>query len=140
MTVHFGHRKYSQWDSKSAPKNSQFFIISIGQTICKENIIEVNLERIISPEKDSRQTYYRLEPDYPGIWTVLSTKSIDFNNKSIRGTLCFKNVPLPIFALPNAPFSFYRGYPLYALALVLSGISLIALSGISPINDERCPR
>ena len=47
MTVHFGHRKYSRFDSKSAPKNSQFFIISIGQTICKENIIEVNLERII---------------------------------------------------------------------------------------------
>ena len=47
MTVHFGHRKYSQWDSKSAPKNSQSFIISIGQTICKENIIEVDLERII---------------------------------------------------------------------------------------------
>ena len=79
MTVHFGHRKYSQWDSKIAPKNSQFSIISIGQTICKENIIEVNLERIIPLEKDSRQTYYRLEHDYPGIWTVLSTKSIDFN-------------------------------------------------------------
>ena len=46
---HFGHRKYSQWDSKTAPKNSQSFIISIGQTICKENIIEVNLERIIPP-------------------------------------------------------------------------------------------
>ena len=49
MTVHFGHWKYSQWDSKSAPKNSQSFIISIGQTICKENIIEVNLEQIIPP-------------------------------------------------------------------------------------------
>ena len=66
-TVHFGHRKYSRFDSKSAPKNSQYFIISIGQTICKENIIEVNLERIIPYEKDSRQIYYRLEPDYPGI-------------------------------------------------------------------------
>ena len=79
MTVHFGHRKYSRFDRKPAPKNSQFFIISIGQTICKEKLIEVNLERIIPPEKDSRQTYYRLEHDYPGIWTVLSTKSIDFN-------------------------------------------------------------
>ena len=49
MTVHFGHRKYSQWDSKSAPKNSQSFIIPIGQAICKENIIEVNLEQIIPP-------------------------------------------------------------------------------------------
>ena len=47
MTVHFGHRKYSRFDRKSAPKNSQSFIISIGQTICKENIIEVNLEQII---------------------------------------------------------------------------------------------
>ena len=112
MTVHFGHRKYSQWDSKSAPKNSQFFIISIGQTICKENIIEVNLEQIIPPEKDSQAMYYRLEHDYPGIWTVLSTIFNDFNNKSIRGIRCFKNVSLPIFALPNAPFSFYRGYPL----------------------------
>jgi len=47
MTVHFGLRKYSQWDSKSAPKNSQSFIISIGQTICKEKVIEVRLEQII---------------------------------------------------------------------------------------------
>lgn len=84
MTVHFGHRKYSQWDSKSAPKNSQSFIISIGQTICKENIIEVNLERIIPPEKDSRRTYYRLEQCFPWIWTVLSTIFNDFNNKSIK--------------------------------------------------------
>ena len=97
MTVHFGQRKYSQWDSKSAPKNSQSFIISIGQTICKENIIEVNLERIIPPEKDSRRTYYRLEQCFPWIWTVLSTKSIDFNNKSIRGIRCFKNVQTPEF-------------------------------------------
>ena len=51
MTVHFGQRKYSQWDSKSAPKNSQSFIISIGQAICKENIIEVNLEQIIPPRE-----------------------------------------------------------------------------------------
>ena len=125
MTVHFGHRKYSQWDSKSAPKNSQFSIISIGQTICKEKLIEISLEQIIPPEKDSRRTYYRLEHDFPGIWTVLSTKSIDFNNKSIRGTLCFKNVPRPIFASKTSSFSFigdipyktsfllYRGYPLY---------------------------
>lgn len=92
MTVHFGHRKYSQWDSKSAPKNSQSFIISIGQAICKENIIEVNLEQIIPPEKDSRRTYYRLEQCFPWIWTVLSTIFNDFNNKSIRGIRCFKNV------------------------------------------------
>lgn len=51
MTVHFGYRKYSQWDSKSAPKNSQSFIISIRQAICKENIIEVNLEQIIPPRE-----------------------------------------------------------------------------------------
>ena len=51
MTVHFGYRKYSQWDSKSAPKNSQSFIISIRQAICKENIIEVNLEQIIPPPR-----------------------------------------------------------------------------------------
>ena len=92
MIVHFGHRKYSQWDSKSAPKNSQSFIISIGQAICKENIIEVNLEQIIPPEKDSRRTYYRLEQCFPGIWTVLSTIFNDFNNESIRGIRCFKNV------------------------------------------------
>ena len=97
MTVHFGHRKYSQWDSKSAPKNSQSFIISIGQTICKESIIEVNLERIIPPEKDSRRTYYRLEQCFSWIWTVFSTIFNDFNNKSIRGTLCFKNVQTPEF-------------------------------------------
>ena len=97
MTVHFGHRKYSRFDSKAAPKNSQSFIISIGQTICKENIIEVNLERIIPPEKDSRRTYYRLEQCFPWIWTVLSTIFNDFNNKSIRGTLCFKNVQTPEF-------------------------------------------
>ena len=58
MTVHFGHRKYSQWDSKSAPKNSQSFIISIGQTIFKEDIIEIILEQIIPPEKDLQRTYY----------------------------------------------------------------------------------
>ena len=81
MTVHFGHRKYSRWDSKSVPKNSQSFIISIGQAICKENIIEVNLEQIIPPEKDSRQTYYRLEQCFPWIWTVLSTIFNDFNNE-----------------------------------------------------------
>lgn len=97
MTVHFGHRKYSQWDSKSAPKNSQFFIISIGQTICKEKLIEISLEQIIPPEKDSRRTYYRLEHDFPGIWTVLSTIFNDFNNKSIRGIRCFKNVQTPEF-------------------------------------------
>ena len=111
MTVHFGHRKYSQWDSKSAPKNSQFFIISIGQTICKEKLIEISLEQIIPPEKDSRRAYYRLEHDFPGIWTVLSTKSIDFNNKSIRGTLCFKNVPRHVFASKTSSFSFIGDIP-----------------------------
>ena len=82
------------------------------QTICKEKVIEVSLGQIIPTEKDSRQTYYRLEQDYPGIWTVLSTKSIDFNKKSIRGMLCFKNVPRPVFDLQNVLFLCYRGYPL----------------------------
>jgi len=48
----------------------------MGQTICKEKLIEVNLGQIIIPERDSRRTYYRLEHDYPGICTVLSTKRI----------------------------------------------------------------
>ena len=78
-------------------KNSQSFIISIGQTICKENIIEVNLEQIVPPEKDSRRTYYRLEQCFPWIWTVLNTIFNDFNNKPIRGIRCFKNVQTPEF-------------------------------------------
>ena len=47
MTVHFGHWKYSQWDSKYTPKNYQSFTISIEQTIFKEKLIEVILEQII---------------------------------------------------------------------------------------------
>ena len=112
MTVHFGQRKYSQWDSKSAPKNSQSFIISIGQAICKENIIEVNLEQIIPPEKDSRRTYYRLERCFPWIWTVLSTIFNDFNNKSIRGIRCFKNVQTHEFRSFTPLLAPYMGYPI----------------------------
>ncbi len=140
MTVPFGHRKYSQRDSKSAPKNSQSFIISIGQTICKENIIEVNLEQIIPPEKDSRRTYYRLEQCFPGICTVLSTKIIDFNNKSIRGTLCFKIVLSLIFVPLTRSFSFYQGYPIYDFFSVLSGISHITLSGTLLPTHRGYPR
>ena len=139
MTVHFGHRKYSQWDSKSAPKNSQSFIISIGQTICKENIIEVNLERIIPPEKDSRLTYYRLEQCFPWIWTVLSTKCIDFNNKSIRGTLCFKNVPRPIFASKTSSFSFIGDIP-YKCGFCSIGDIPYSVIGDIPVALRQYPR
>ena len=121
MTVHFGHRKYSQWDRKSAPKNSQSFIISIGQTICKENNIEVNLEQIIPPEKDSRRTYYRLEQCFPWIWTVLNTIFNDFNNKSIKGDPVFQK-------RSNAWISSF-----HTSACTLNGISHLALSGISHI-------
>ena len=159
MTVHFGHRKYSQWDSKTAPKNSQSFIISIGQTICKENIIEVNLERIIPPEKDSRRTYYRLEQCFPWIWTVLSTIFNDFNNKSIRGIRCFKNVQtpenrpfVPLLALKwDVPFSSIGDIPyspdfcfIWDIPYNFIGDISFVLSGISPIPydsiPDRCPR
>ena len=156
---HFGHRKYSQWDSKTAPKNSQSFIISIGQTICKENIIEVNLERIIPPEKDSRRTYYRFEQYFSWIWTVLSTIFNDFNNKSIRGIRCFKNVQTP----KNRPFvplhAFKWDVPFGSIGDILYspdfcfiwdipynfiGDTYDCLSGISPIAKkgipDRCPR
>ncbi len=154
MTVHFGHRKYSQWDSKFAPKNSQFFVISIGQTICKENIIEVNLEQIIPPEKDSQRTYYRLEQCFPGIWTVLSTIFNDFNNKSIRGALCFKNVQMPEFrpfiplthakwdvpftSIGDIPYSFDFCF-IWDIPYNFIGDTSNDLSGISPIGvpDKR---
>ena len=74
MTVHFGHRKYSQWDSKSAPKNSQSFIISIGQTIFKEDIIEIILEQIIPPEKDLQRTYYCFQYTNPCILNAFYTE------------------------------------------------------------------
>ena len=74
MTVHFGHRKYSQWDSKSAPKNSQSFIISIGQTIFKEDIIEIILEQIIPPEKDLQRTYYCFQYTNPWILNAFYTE------------------------------------------------------------------
>ena len=159
MTVHFGQRKYSQWDSKSAPKNSQSFIISIGQTICKENIIEVNLERIIPPEKDSRRTYYRLEQCFPWIWTVLSTIFNDFNNKSIRGIRCFKNVQtpknrpfVPLHAFKwDVPFGSIGDIPyspvfcfIWDIPYNFIGDTYDCLLGISPIINngipDRCPR
>ena len=74
MTVHFGHRKYSQWDSKSAPKNSQSFIISIGQTIFKEDIIEIILEQIIPPEKDLQRTCYCFQYTNPWILNAFYTE------------------------------------------------------------------
>ncbi len=74
MTVHFRHRKYSQWDSKSAPKNSQSFIISIGQTIFKEDIIEIILEQIIPPEKDLPRTYYCFQYTNPWILNAFYTE------------------------------------------------------------------
>ena len=74
MTVHFGHWNYSQWDSKSAPKNSQSFIISIGQTIFKEDIIEIILEQIIPPEKDLQRTYYCFQYTNPCILNAFYTE------------------------------------------------------------------
>ena len=156
---HFGHRKYSQWDSKTAPKNSQSFIISIGQTICKENIIEVNLERIIPPEKDSRRTYYRFEQYFSWIWTVLSTIFNDFNNKSIRGNRCFKNVQtpknrpfVPLHAFKwDVPFGSIGDIPyspdfcfIWDIPYNFIGDTYDCLLGISPIINngipDRCPR
>ena len=74
MTVHFGYRKYSQWDSKSAPKNSQSFIISIGQAIFKEVIIEIILGEIIIPERDLQRTYYCFHYTYPWILNAFHTE------------------------------------------------------------------
>ena len=153
-TVHFGHKKYSQWDSKSAPKNSQSLIISIGQTICKENIIEVNLEQIIPPEKDSHRIYYRLEQDFPWIWRVLSTIFNDFNKKSIRGIRCFKNVQTPEFrpfiplthAKWDIPFSSIGDIPfspdfcfIWDIPYNFIGDTSFDLSGISPMLDDSIP-
>ena len=131
MTVHFGHRKYSQWDSKSAPQNSQSFIISIGQTIFKEDIIEIILEQIIPPEKDLQRTYYCFQYTNPWILNAFYTERKDNQYVIYKGDSVFQKRSQLYFSLFGSlsflsqwdiPLgcigSAYMGYPICNFRLI----------------------
>lgn len=132
MTVHFGHRKYSQWDSKSAPKNSQSFIISIGQTIFKEDIIEIILEQIIPPEKDLQRTYYCFQYTNPWILNAFYTERQDNQYVIYKGDSVFQK-------RSQLYFSLFRSLSFLSQWDIPLGVHWFGLYGISHLQVSSYP-